>query len=73
MEKFKKGDVVRLKSGGPDMTVQDLNESEVTCVWFMGEVKQQDDFDVDTLELVPRQKPLPNTFTKRPRRNQYSL
>jgi uncharacterized protein YodC (DUF2158 family) len=37
-ELFKIGDVVQLKSGGPQMTVKDLgNEhqpNQVACVWF---------------------------------------
>ena len=73
MEKFIKGDVVRLKSGGPDMTVHDVKASKVTCVWFVNKVKKSDVFDVDTLELVPRQELGPNAFTIRPRRNRYSL
>jgi len=28
------GDIVRLKSGGPDMTVSKINEDGFTCIWF---------------------------------------
>jgi uncharacterized protein YodC (DUF2158 family) len=33
---FSIGDVVRLKSGGPAMTVESINENDkrVTCVWY---------------------------------------
>ena len=34
MSKFKIGDVVQLKSGGPQMTVMKIEDSEVTCLWF---------------------------------------
>lgn len=33
--KFKIGDVVVLKSGGPEMTVENIDEQgNVTCTWF---------------------------------------
>jgi uncharacterized protein YodC (DUF2158 family) len=32
---FKKGDIVRLKSGGPEMTVEQTFQNYcVRCVWF---------------------------------------
>lgn len=34
VREFKIGDVVRLKSGGPDMTIQDVTEYEIKCRWF---------------------------------------
>ena len=33
---FQVGDVVRLKSGGPDMTVKRLMGAGADCVWFQG-------------------------------------
>ena len=33
---FQVGDVVRLKSGGPDMTVKGLMGVGADCVWFRG-------------------------------------
>lgn len=30
---FKVGDVVRLNSGSPDLTVVNINEDYVTCTW----------------------------------------
>jgi uncharacterized protein YodC (DUF2158 family) len=41
MAKFAVGDVVRLKSGGPKMTVNLVEDDVVSCVWF-----------VDTEELL---------------------
>ena len=33
-EEFKIGDVVKLKSGGPNMTVEVIGEQGVYCAWF---------------------------------------
>lgn len=55
MAAFKKGDVVRLKSGGPRMTVSDVDsygQGEVLCTWFDGGRRTQEPFDVETIELV---------------------
>jgi uncharacterized protein YodC (DUF2158 family) len=32
--KIEAGDVVRLKSGSPDMTITKLDEQNSTCSWF---------------------------------------
>ena len=65
MSEFKKGDVVRLKSGGPKMTVSSVGshadtggpEEGVICVWFdvvKGVQKHQSElFDAAVLELAP--------------------
>lgn len=34
MNNFSKGDLVQLKSGGPRMTVIDINDDKVICQWF---------------------------------------
>jgi uncharacterized protein YodC (DUF2158 family) len=47
---FKMGDVVRLKSGGPKMTVYGVEGSRVYCVWFEGSKKIEDTFEMDTLK-----------------------
>ena len=50
---FKVGDVVRLKSGGPSMTVKDAESSPgtVECVWFAGELIQSAYFVPDVLKV----------------------
>ena len=55
MADFNKGDTVRLKSGGPLMTVSDLGsygatEDGVKCVWFDGTHREEAVFDSAVLE-----------------------
>ncbi len=35
MEEFKVGDVVRLKSGGPLMTIESIKDEDLNCIWFV--------------------------------------
>ncbi|MGE6292203.1 YodC family protein [Aeromonas media] len=38
MSDFKVGDVVKLKSGGPDMTVNRIEEvNRFRCIWFLAD------------------------------------
>ena len=54
------GTIVKLKSGGPDMTIKDVVENyttkkptgDVICQWFAGKGLQQGTFPTDSLELV---------------------
>jgi uncharacterized protein YodC (DUF2158 family) len=60
MAAFSKGDLVRLKSGGPSMTV-DLTDSPepgfVVCSWFdKNQKRQTDEFPADSLEIARRSK-----------------
>jgi uncharacterized protein YodC (DUF2158 family) len=65
--KYKVGDVVRLKSGGPDMTVQSVSDKNMSdqlsrellgdddtikCQWFSGTKLQHGRFNPQTLESV---------------------
>jgi uncharacterized protein YodC (DUF2158 family) len=56
--KFKVGQVVQLKSGGPKMTVECRidnlpDESEVyTCQWFAAEKLEQGKFSSDLIEPI---------------------
>lgn len=63
VEKFKTGDAVKLKSGGPTMTVASYHSidmfdhfedsSQVNCVWFdKNESQQTGRFEQDMLEKV---------------------
>lgn len=66
--KYKTGDVLRLKSGGPKLTVKEYAEQlgeglevkehlRVICQWFAGSKSEQAGFPEDSLERVePDQK-----------------
>ena len=54
---FKIGDVVQLKSGGPDMTVTQIGNDglgapTVWCVWFINYKQEQGTFPPGSLEHV---------------------
>lgn len=53
MQTFQKGDTVRLKSGGPVMTIQHFNpnyEKDVACSWFVDNALKTGSFSSDSLE-----------------------
>jgi uncharacterized protein YodC (DUF2158 family) len=43
------GDVVRLKSGSPTMTVEWVEDGEAYCVWFDGKKQTGSKFQVSSL------------------------
>jgi uncharacterized protein YodC (DUF2158 family) len=47
--KIEAGDVVRLKSGSPDMTVTKLDEENAACSWFENGNVRHDIFPTVTL------------------------
>lgn len=57
------GTIVKLKSGGPDMTVEEIcvhydtkePNGNVDCQWFAGKKLEKGRFPVDSLELVPEE------------------
>ncbi len=53
--KYSIGDIVKLKSGGPEMTVQALptvSNDYYYCQWFAGKKLEQGRFPADSIELV---------------------
>lgn len=52
-QEFKTGDTVKLISGGPTMTVEEiLSDYEVRCQWFAGKKLESGDFPPDSLVRV---------------------
>lgn len=53
MAKFKCGDLVELKSGGPIMTVNTVyGDGDIVCVWFAGEKQQKHTFAEGALKAA---------------------
>jgi len=53
MDEFKNGDIVKLKSGGPKMTVYQVLRGNVDCTWFDENNNQQySKFGNETIEKV---------------------
>lgn len=54
MNNFKPGDIVRLKSGGPDMTVTEENyeKDAWVCKWFGGKKLEGGQFPPESIEHV---------------------
>lgn len=54
------GDIVRLKSGGPKMTIAAIDEEEVSCTWFDRNGRNQmNDFPMATIEIFIASPPEP--------------
>jgi uncharacterized protein YodC (DUF2158 family) len=54
---FKAGEVVMLKSGGPEMTIEDIavygmgsSHKSAKCVWFDGKKRMEALFELHTLK-----------------------
>ncbi len=60
MSKYKVGDVVQLKSGGPKMTIDDVPETAAMnsyhCKWFKGNKLEQGYFSEEILVPVEPEK-----------------
>jgi uncharacterized protein YodC (DUF2158 family) len=52
------GDIVKLKSGGPDMTIRsvpDSMDSYYNCQWFAGKKLEHGRFPADSIEKVKKE------------------
>jgi uncharacterized protein YodC (DUF2158 family) len=53
MINIEEGDVVRLKSGGPVMTVNSVSDGYARCSWFNGDKLERESFVIESLERAP--------------------
>jgi uncharacterized protein YodC (DUF2158 family) len=61
-EPFSVGNIVRLKSGGPDMIVEELPlPDSVMCKWFEGKKLRHASLSPEVLEAAPKARK--NTLT----------
>ncbi|WP_129781032.1 YodC family protein [Peristeroidobacter soli] len=49
-ESFAIGDVVQLKSGGQPMTVEEVDDNDISCVWFEAMAPKGQTFVAGTLK-----------------------
>jgi uncharacterized protein YodC (DUF2158 family) len=63
INKFKVGDLVQLKSGGPVMTIDGMYPTDpgtkadyYTCKWFSGKKVESESFDEDSLIFPEKDK-----------------
>lgn len=59
--KFKEGDIVKLKSGGPDMVIYHVPEKKDSskqygCKWFAGKKLESGVFSEESISKVENQK-----------------
>ncbi|MCV9960360.1 DUF2158 domain-containing protein [Pararhizobium sp. BT-229] len=57
-DQFQAGDVVQLKSGGPEMTVSAVLGLEISCVWFVKNQRFDEDFPAVVLKNMFADLPL---------------
>jgi uncharacterized protein YodC (DUF2158 family) len=57
-EAFKPGDLAKLKSGGPTMSVATYDKSgRAYCYWFVGTARKEGSFSDDSLEPADQDSP----------------
>ena len=53
--RFSRGDIVRLKSGGPQMTVREEKKGALVCDWFEGDKLRRESFFAEQLSEAATQ------------------
>lgn len=57
--RFQVGDIVKLKSGGPEMTVKEVLNGGYRCQWFAGKKLEDGYFPAAGLEPASVKPPIP--------------
>jgi len=52
---FNVGDIVKLKSGGPEMTIQSTSDTYVRCQWFAGKKLDKGSFPNESIIKVAQE------------------
>lgn len=65
-DQLEKGMVVRLKSGGPLMTVRVVSGSQAYCEWFTELDRRQGTFEIASLEVMSDSPPVANESDQAP-------
>ena len=65
-DQLEKGMVVRLKSGGPPMTVRVVSGSQAYCEWFTELDRRQGTFEIASLEVMSDSPPEANEADQAP-------
>ena len=61
--RFKAGDIVQLRSGGPTMTVDSEGKSDVSCYWFAVAELRSGKFSPASLVIIESEKEKEPKFT----------
>jgi len=61
--KFKAGDIVQLRSGGPTMTVDSEGKSDISCYWFAVAELRSGKFSPAALVIIESEKEKDPKFT----------
>ncbi len=59
---LKIGDRVRLKSGGPVMSIENTTRYGFLCKWFVGKESKSDIFSPNILEMYSGPNPMPERY-----------
>jgi uncharacterized protein YodC (DUF2158 family) len=60
--RFKTGNIVVLKSGGPEMTIVSATDEGFSCIWFVGKRRSRETFPAEALRKHRKASTRPPNF-----------